>query len=194
VGTAPGGSVLSAVINEWSVIQRVNAQDMLNQLIDLLSETDEGIVYRVQTDERVARILAEAASAAATADMKAKIRALSVVASRALADDAAFDEAGYVIGVLRELHVIDVELLVALEAAHLPDETGLDTSDALRVTAGVAKSLNAKLLRLGLIETPGLAFTGQHLSVRLGEFGAQILALLRESSDGQLVRPPGEVH
>lgn len=183
VGEFPGGSTLVAVMDQWSALQRLRAQVMLKELIEILGDPERGLVRRLSEDERVLRLLSSAINAAANADTKAKIRALSYVASRGLIDDAKLDEATFLIDILRDLQVIDVRLLLAIEARHLASETGLNTSEALGVSVGVAESLNAKLLRLAIVETPGMSFRGLHPEVRLSPFGHELLAVLRQHGE-----------
>lgn len=101
------------------------------------------------------------------------------VASRGLIDNAKLDEAAFLIDILREVQIIDVRLLLELEARNLPAEAGVSTAEVLGVSVGVADSMNAKLLRLAIVETPGMSFTGLHPQVRLSSFGHEVLALLR---------------
>jgi hypothetical protein len=129
-------------------------------------------------------LLSTAINAAANADTTAKLRTLAHVASRGLRDDAKLDEAVYLVDILRELQVIDVRLLLALEALDLAPENGANTSEVLGVSNGVAESLNAKLLRLAVVETPGMSFRGLYPEVRLSPFGHELLIALREHGAG----------
>jgi hypothetical protein len=188
VGEFPGGSTLAAVLQQWPALQRVKAQALMSELIDLLNDPELGLVRRLKEDQRVLRLVWSAANAAAHADTQAKIRTLAHVASAGLNDDARFDEAMFLIDTLRELDVIDVRLLLALEAADPAPETGLRSSHALGVSQGVAESLNAKLLRLALVETPGMSFRGLHAEVRLSGFGREVLEALRQHGSGNPLR------
>lgn len=180
VGEFPGGSTLTAVLEQWPMLQRLKAQAMLSALIRLLDDPEEGLVRRMSEDERVLRLLWVATNAAANADTQAKIRTLAYVASRGLKDDAKLDEMTFLVDTIRELQVIDIRLLLALEEANLAPETGLNSAEVLGVSSGVAESLNAKLLRLALVETPGMSFRGLHPAVRLSAFGRELLEVLRE--------------
>ena len=188
VGEFPGGSTLAAVLEQWPALQRVRAQALMSELIELLSDPEFGLARRLRDDQRVLRLVWSAANAAASADTEAKIRTLAHVASIGLNDDAKLDEAMFLIDNVRELDVIDVRLLLALEAADPAPETGLNTSQALAVSLGVAESLNAKLLRLALVETPGMSFRGLHAEVRLSQFGREVLDLLRQQGNGNPLR------
>lgn len=110
------------------------------------------------------------------------------VTGRGLTDDAKLDEAVYMVDILGDLQVIDVRLLLALEAGNLESETGLNTSEVLDVSVGVGESLNAKLLRLAIVETPGMSFRGLHSEVRLSPFGHELLDALREHGAGDPLR------
>lgn len=184
MGEIPLGNTLAALLDHIPRIQRLKAQVMLNGLIEILGDSEQGLVSRIHNDPRVGRLLWEAANAAANSDTTSKIRVLSQVASRGVVDDAALDESRYLIEILKELQVIDIRLLLELEAPDLPPETGISTAEVLGVSAGVAGSLNAKLLRLVLVETPGMSFTGVHAQVRLSDFGRQVLELLRQHGGG----------
>jgi len=160
----------------------MKAQAMLSDLIDLLGDTESGLVQRMQNDERVQRLLWEAAHAAAHSDTNAKLRALSRVASPGVRDDAELDESLYKVDMLRELQVIDVRVLVHL--AELSEGTNTPTSDLLAVSAGVAYGLNAKLIRLGLADTGGVTFGANYSLVHITAFGREVLSILRECGDG----------
>ena len=188
VGALPGGSFLAALIGQWSRVQALRANTMINDLLGQLANQENGLVKRLQADPRVARLVWEASSAATTSETNAKLRALALVASRGILDDAALDEARYLIDVLRQLEVIDVRLLLAIEAQHLAPETGLNTSAALGVTPGVAESINAKLLQLAIVEAPGMSFRGLHAEVRLSPFGREMLNTLRSCGQGDPLR------
>jgi len=150
---------------------------MLSDIVDLLDDAEAGLLYRIQNDERVLRLVWDATNAAALSDTYAKLRGLSYVASRGLIDDAELDEARYKIDILRELQVIDVRLLVSLDG--LPDQTRSSTVDLLAVSTGVAHALNAKLVRLGLADTGGVTFGAVYSSVQITTFGREVLAILR---------------
>ncbi len=188
IGEFPGGSTLAAVLEQWPALQRVRAQALVSELIELLNDREHGLVRRLKEDPRVLRLLWTTTSAAADADTEAKIRTLAHVASMGLNDDAKLDEATFLIDTIRELDVIDVRLLLALEVADPAPETGLNTSEALAVSPGVGESLNAKLLRLALVETPGMSFRGLHAEVRLSEFGREVLDALRQHGNGNPLR------
>ena len=188
VAEFPGGSTLVAVMEQWPALQRVRAQAMVSELIELLSDSEHGLVRRLQEDQRVLRLVWATTSAAADADTEAKIRTLANVASIGLNDDAKLDEATFLVETIRELHAIDVRLLLALEAADLAPDTGLNTAGALGVSRGVAEALNAKLLRLALVETPGMSFRGLHAEVRLSEFGRELLDALRRHGNQSPLR------
>lgn len=189
VGEFPGGSTLVAVMDQWPALQRLRAQLVVKELVEILGDPEQGLVRRLGEDERVLRLLSSAINAAANADTKAKIRALAHVASRGLIDDAKLDEAIYLIDIIRDLQVIDVRLLLAIEAEHLEPETGLNTSEALGVSVGVAESLNAKLLQLAIVETTGMSLRGLYPEVRLSPFGQEILDVLRRNGDGDPLHP-----
>ena len=180
VGEFPGGSILVAVMEQWPKLQRVRSQAFIKELIDNLGDPEQGLLRRMREDERVLRLL----SAAMNADSIAKVRTLAHVAFRGLTDDAKIDEAIYMVDILRDLQVIDVRLLVALQAADLAPETGLKTAEVLGVSVGVAESLNAKLLRLALVETTGMSFRGLYADVRLSPFGHEVLRALQEHGAG----------
>lgn len=103
--------------------------------------------------------------------------------SRAIVDDALFDESRYLIDILRELEIIDIRLLLALESTIRSQDT-VDRCTVLGVSVGVAESLNAKLVRLGLAETPGRLYRGLHRQVRASPFGVEVLNMLRQYGDG----------
>jgi len=188
IGEFPGGSVLVSLLEQWPALQRVRAQALVSSLIDLLNDPELGLIRRMKEDPRVLRLVWSAANAAANSDTEAKIRTLAYVASVGLNDDAKLDESMFLIDTIRELEVIDVRLLLALEAANLAPESGLKTSEALAVSQGVAESLNAKLLRLALVETPGMSFRGLHSEVRLSQFGREVLVALRLHGNGNPLR------
>lgn len=75
----PGGALFAALINEWSRIQRMKAQVLLGQIIEILGDQEETIVRRLTEDARLVRLLGDAARAAADSDTSAKIRTLSDV-------------------------------------------------------------------------------------------------------------------
>jgi hypothetical protein len=157
---------------------------MLEQLLEMLDEPEAGLVRRLEGEPRALGLVASAVSAATAAETQAKIRALGQVAARGLADDARLDESAFLISLLREVEVIDVRLLLGIEARGLEDEQGADTQEILDVSVGVAEALNAKLLRLALVETPGMSFRGLHKEVRLAPLGGELLALLRATGQG----------
>lgn len=187
VGWVPGASMLTAVVDQFSAVQTVRAQAMLKSLIDILDQPEHGLISRMSTDERVLRLVAAAVNAAANADTLGKIRTLATVVHRALADDAKLDEAAYLVDILRDLQVIDIRLLLALESADVDREKGVNTASALGVSIGVAESLNAKLLRLAVVETPGMSFRGLHPNVHISPFGREVLSALRDHGSDPLL-------
>lgn len=189
VGDFPGGSVAAALLNQVPRLQRINTQALLSSLIEMLGDGEQGLVARIKDDPRVARLVWDASAAAAHADTRAKVLTLARIASRGVQDDALLDEARYLIAVIRQLDVIDVRLLVAVDEARLGRDEGLDTQVALGVSAGTAESLNAKLLQLAVVESPGMSYRALHSKVRMSALGAEILAYLRAAGGGDPLAP-----
>jgi hypothetical protein len=86
------------------------------------------------------------------------------------------------INVLAQLEVIHIRILMALEESNPPAEAGVRVADAFDLSPGLAEALCADLLRLALVETPGMSFRGLHNTVRLAPLGREILGLLRRES------------
>lgn len=179
----PGGSVLAAVLEQYPRVQRLRALNLVKQILDILDEDGTSLVRRLKRDPRIQRMLWDAASAASSAEIPAKIAAMAAVVARGLADDAALDEANYLLGILRELEIIDIRILLSLETAALDSEKHRNTSETMGLTVGVAQSINAKLLGLGVVQSHGRSYSNLHSAILLAPLGEQILDLLRSQGD-----------
>lgn len=171
----PGGSVLAALVDEIPAVRYKKVGRMLLYAVELLDDPESAVAERVRSDPRVARLLWEASEAAAQAESDEKLRALAAVAASGIRDEALLDEALYTVGVLKQLDVIHIRLLNALD----DEDEGVDVANALNVSAGVAEALCADLLRAALVEALGLSFRGVHNQVKLSAFGREALRLLR---------------
>lgn len=174
------GPVLRHLIDVMPSVQAHKAQEMLDALIDCCATTPSLLVERMRSEPRVQRLVWEAARAAADTEVTAKIRGLAAAAAPAVRDDAAIDESQLRIRTLAELQPLHVRALVELEAsAPIAEQEAVELDELLVISKGLAAALAADLIRLALVQTRGMSFTGLHTSVKLSDYGQEIFQYLR---------------
>lgn len=162
----------------------------IEDLVDIVGSEPQ-LMQLLREDERVLRLIADLAAAAESADSEAKLVALSRVAQSGVRDDAAIDEARFMIGILDQLCVIHVRALLAYEQGEC--QTDRELAAALVTSKAVASALRSHLQRLGLLVQyvpPSHLLDLAKKSV--SELGLEVLRLLREPADEPLDASPTE--
>ena len=165
---------------------------LLEQILEAIGTSEEDLLARVKQNPRVFWLLSDAVDAARLARESAKVDALARLAQSGLRDDARLDEAAYMISIVAQLEVIHFRALEAIDALQEPharrDGVGVDVAAALNTSKPVAEALCSHLLRLALVEAPGMSFRGLHHEVLISSLGREVLRLLRtdaiEKTDG----------
>jgi hypothetical protein len=175
---------VSHLIDVMPGVQAHKAGMLFNQLLEHVAATPHELIERMRSDPRLQRVLWEAARAAADTELNDKIRGLARIAAEGVLDDAALDTSQLRIRALAEMQGLHLRVLLELESAGAlgPTKEAVPLTDLLDIDVALATVLCADLLRLGMIETGGISFSGTHSSARLSSYGEQMLDYLREEA------------
>jgi hypothetical protein len=184
----PAGSVVNYLVERIPAVQRVRAQRMMHELLEIIAVEASELIRRVQRDDRLAQLLFDAGRAAAQTLLDAKITALARVVAPTWLDNAKIDEARYIVQTIGQLEVLHIRVLRALEeraADHQYFNADLNVSSLLGCGAGLGNAIAADLVRLGVAEqgtkaAPPMGSTPVPGSVSPSAFGAQVLQYLAE--------------
>lgn len=179
--SAAVGPALGIVVGSISKVRQIRAEALIDDVLKFVGIHATELVKRIEADDDLAELLRKAVLAAIEIEDRNHIQALAKMVAEGISSPSVDDSMKYLIGVLTQLQPIHISVLLSISDVDFPPESGFSLTDQMGLTEGIAQSVAADLIRLGLAESLGMSFTGLHTAVRVSKLGREIIGRLRES-------------
>lgn len=185
----PTGSIFSYLIDRMPGVQAHKVATMLALMLRHAGTSADQVRAQMEGDPLLRRLIWDCSRAAAETELDDKIRALALVASEAVIDDARIDESQHRTKTLSQVGPLHIRMMRVLDERTRQEEgEGVEVADALGISVPLAESIASDLLRLALAESPGMSFRTLHRQLRKSLYGSELLAYLRGMAPPRLVQ------